>query len=67
MGGILLRLAILTAGFAVMEIGLTGIVTTGSVGDWLVVLAVGLPLIVSGTYGFLTPMLSGSLDERTRR
>ena len=66
MVGLLLRLALLTAGLALTEIALTGVFTSGAPADWLR-LGGGLLLVIAGTYGFLTPLLSGRQHERTRR
>ncbi|MBI3747311.1 MAG: hypothetical protein HY262_00455 [Chloroflexi bacterium] len=56
---LLVRLAILTLGMGVTEIGLTEAFGRGSPGAWALVLAVGFPLIIVGTMGLIGPLLAG--------
>lgn len=56
---ILFRIALLTVGFAVAEIGLPPALATGAIGSWALS-AVGLLLIVSGSAGFIGPLLGGA-------
>lgn len=57
---ILFRVALLTVGLAAVEVGLIPALATGSIGDWVLVLAVGLPLIVAGSAGFIGPLLGAT-------
>jgi L-cystine uptake protein TcyP (sodium:dicarboxylate symporter family) len=65
MASVLVRLVFLTVGLGVTEIALTGIFGSGSLASWLLLIAIGLPLLVGGTLGFLTPMFDVRHDERT--
>lgn len=56
---ILFRLALLTAGLAVVEIGLGNALISGSLLGWGIVLLVGLPLVVVGSAGFIGPLIGG--------
>ena len=59
MAGVLVRLVMLAAGMGAVEIGLGEALVRGSVLGWALVLAIGLPLIVAGSAGFMAPLLSG--------
>ena len=63
MAAVLFRLALLTAGLGLVEIGLGGALASGSLVDWSLVLLVGLPLIVAGSAGFMAPVVG----RRTRK
>lgn len=54
---ILFRIGLLTVGFVAVEVGLRPALVDGSLGSWLLVLLVGLPLIVAGSAGFIGPLL----------
>ncbi len=60
---ILFRIGLLTAGFAAVEVGLGPALADGSLGGWLLVLIVGLPLIVAGSAGFIGPLLGGAVRK----
>ncbi len=59
MAAVLLRLILLAVGLGVVEIGLGSGLVEGSLIGWALVLLVGLPLVVAGTYGFMAPLLGG--------
>lgn len=59
MRSLLVRVAMLTLGMGLTEIGLTDAFTRGSLGAWALVLAVGFPLIIVGTMGLIGPLLAG--------
>lgn len=65
MTAILFRLGLLTAGMAAVEIGLGDALTQGSVGGWMLVLLLGLPLVVAGSAGFMAPLLGGARQKGT--
>lgn len=65
--GLLLRLGLLTVGLGATEIALTGVFSRGGIGDWGLLLLVGLPLLIIGTLGFLIPILGTRTDERTEQ
>ena len=60
---ILFRIGLLTAGFAAVELGLRPALVDGSLGGWLLVLLIGLPLIVAGSAGFIGPLLGGAVRK----
>lgn len=60
---ILFRIGLLTVGFAAVEVGLRPALADGSLGGWLLVLIVGLPLIVAGSAGFIGPLLGGAVRK----
>lgn len=62
---VLFRLALLTMGLAVVEIGLSGALAGWSVG-WAMVLLVGLPLIVGGTAWFMAPLLGRAPQRKSQ-
>lgn len=55
MAAIVFRLIVLALGLGITEIGLSSAVG-GSIGGWLVVLLIGLPLVVAGTAWFMVPL-----------
>lgn len=57
---LLFRIALLTVGFAAVELGLGPALATGSLGGWALVILLGLPLIVAGSAGFIGPLLGGA-------
>ena len=60
---ILFRIGLLAVGFAAVELGLPPALVDGSLGGWLLVLLVGLPLIVAGSAGFIGPLLGGAVRK----
>ena len=67
---LLFRVGLLTAGFAAVEVGLGPALVDGSLGGWLLVLLVGLPLIVAGSAGLIGPLLgarSGKVTPTMRK
>lgn len=60
---ILFRIGLLTVGFAAVEVGFRPAPADGSLGGWLLVLIVGLPLIVAGSAGFIGPLLGGAVRK----
>jgi len=62
---VVFRLLLLAAGMAAVESGLGSVLVEGSVGSWLLVLLVGLPLIVAGSVGFMAPLLGGPRAKGT--
>lgn len=58
---VLFRVALLTVGLAVTEVGLGSALVKGSPASWGLVLLVGLPLLVAGSAGFIGPLLGGSV------
>jgi hypothetical protein len=64
MGAVLFRVALLTVGMAAVEIGLGVALPDGSLVGWGLVLLLGLPLIVSGSAGFMVPLLGGGHKRR---
>jgi hypothetical protein len=63
MAAIILRLLLLAAGMAVMEIGLGSALVEGSAAGWALTLLVGLPLILAGSAGFMVPLLGGARQK----
>lgn len=63
MTDVLLRLILLAAGLGAVEIGLGSALVNGSLASWALVLLVGLPLIVAGSAGFMTPLLGGAKQK----
>ena len=59
MVAVIIRVALLSLGLGIVEIGLGGGIVEGSLAAWALVLLVGLPLIVAGSAGFMTPMFGG--------
>jgi hypothetical protein len=59
MAAVLFRVALLAVGLGVVEIGLGSGLVEGSLVGWALVLLLGLPLVVAGTYGFMAPLLGG--------
>jgi len=57
MGPVLFRLAVLTIGMGLVEIGLTEAVGKGSLAGWGLALLAGLPLVLVGTAGFIGPLI----------
>ena len=60
---ILFRIGLLTVGSAAVELGIGPALAEGSLGAWLLVLLVGLPLIVAGSAGFIGPLLGGAVRK----
>jgi len=56
----LFRILLLTAGLAIVEIGLSGALVAGALTDWALVLLVGIPLVVAGSAGFMVPLLGAA-------
>lgn len=67
MAALLLRLLFLTGGLGVTEIALTGLFGRAGLGDWLLLLVVGFPLLVAGTAGILSPAWGSQAHEGTER
>jgi len=63
---VVFRLLLLAAGMAAVEIGLGSALVEGSIGAWLLVLLVGMPLIVAGSAGFMAPLLGGARAKGAR-
>ena len=63
MSAALLRIGLLTAGMAAIEIGLGPALAAGSFVGWMLVLLVGVPLIVAGSAGFMAPLLGGPISK----
>lgn len=63
MAAVLLRLAAIAGGMGAVEIGLGSALVQGSIAGWLLVLLVGLPLIVAGSAGFMTPLFGASMRK----
>ena len=59
---LMLRIGLLTIGFAAVELGLPPALVDSSVGDWALT-ALGLLLIVAGTAGFIGPLLGGAVRK----
>lgn len=55
---LLVRIGLLTFGFAAIELGLPPALAMGSIGDWALA-ALGLLLLVAGSAGFIGPLLGG--------
>lgn len=62
MTAILFRIALLTLGFAAVELRLPPALSSGAIDDW-VVTALGLVLIVAGSAGFIGPLLGGAVRK----
>lgn len=62
MVALLVRIGLLTFGFAAMELGLPPALSTGSPGDWALT-ALGLVLLVAGSAGFIGPLLGGAVRK----
>ena len=60
---ILFLIGLLAVGFAAVEVGLRPALVDGSLGGWLLVLLIGLPLIVAGSAGFIGPLLGGAVRK----
>lgn len=60
---IVLRIGLLAAGMAAVEVGLGSALIDGSIGAWGLTLLVGLPLIVAGSAGFMAPLLGGAREK----
>lgn len=58
MAAIVLRVALLTVGFAATEVALGSVLIEGSLVDWGL-LAAGSLAIVAGSAGFLMPIVEG--------
>lgn len=63
---LLFRIALLTVGFGVAEIGLPPALATGAIDSWALS-ALGLLLIVSGSAGFIGPLLGGAVRKGESR
>lgn len=66
MAAVLFRLALLVAGMAAVEIGLSDAMVNGSLLGWALTLLIGLPLIVAGSAGFMAPLLGGPIRKGGR-
>ena len=55
MAAILFRLFLVAAGMGALEVGLGAVLTDGSAGSWALTL-VGIPLILAGSAGFISPL-----------
>lgn len=64
MTAILFRIAVLTVGFGVVELGLPPALAMGSIGDWAIT-AIGLLLVIAGSAGFIGPLLGGAVRKGT--
>ncbi|HEX7949586.1 MAG TPA: hypothetical protein VF494_04485 [Candidatus Limnocylindrales bacterium] len=65
MGALVVRLASLTLGLGLTEIGLGDALFRGLATGWLM-LAVGLLMIVAGTAGFIGPLLASGQATKGR-
>ena len=65
MAAVLFRLILLAAGLGAVEIGLGSGLVDGSLAGWALALLVGLPLIVTGSAGFMVPLLGGATQKGT--
>ncbi len=63
MAAVLFRLGLVAVGLGAVETGLGDALVTGSIGGWMLVLLVGLPLIVAGTAGFMAPLFGGAQEK----
>lgn len=63
MTAILLRVGLLTVGFAAVELGIGPALMSGSLGGWALVLLVGVPLIAAGSAGFIVPLLGSTVRQ----
>ena len=63
MAAVLFRLGLLALGMGAVEIGLGDALTSGSPLAWGLVLLIGVPLIVAGSAGFMTPLLGGQAQK----
>lgn len=59
---VLVRIGLLTFGFAAVELGLPPALAMGSAGDWALTV-LGLVLIVAGSAGVIGPLLSGAVRK----
>ena len=66
MAAVLFRLALLVLGMGAVEIGLGDAMVNGSLLGWALTLLIGLPLIVAGSVGFMTPLLGGPIRKGGR-
>jgi hypothetical protein len=65
MAAVLFRLLLLAVGMGAVEIGLGSALVESSLAGWALILAVGLPLIVAGSAGFMAPLLGGPKQKGT--
>jgi len=63
MASVLFRLALLALGMGAVEIGLGDALPSGSLLAWGLVLLIGVPLIVAGSAGFMTPLFGGPAQK----
>jgi hypothetical protein len=63
MAPVLVRLALITLGLAMVELALGPIFAGGSLADWAL-LAVATAVLVAGTAGFMGPLLAGGRNDR---
>lgn len=62
MAALVFRLLLLAGGLGAAEIGLADILAEGSLGGWILLLVLGLPLIVAGLAGVIGPLLGGAIQ-----
>jgi hypothetical protein len=60
---VVFRLLLLASGMAAVEVGLSGGLVEGSISGWALVLLIGPPLIVTGSAGFMAPLLGGVREK----
>lgn len=64
MTALLVRILLLTVGLAAVEIGLGTALRTSDAASWLLVLVVGVPSLIAGSFGFIGPLLGGRPTPR---
>ena len=62
MTALLVRILLLTLGFAAVELGLPPALAMGSIGDWAITV-IGLLLVIAGSAGFIGPLLGGAVRK----
>ncbi len=65
MAALVFRLLLLAAGMGAIEIGLGNALVDRSLIGWGLALLVGLPLIFSGSAGFMAPLFGGAKERGT--
>lgn len=59
---VLVRIGLLTLGFASVELGLPPALAEGMIGSWALT-ALGLVLVIAGSVGFIGPLLGGAVRK----
>ena len=65
MAAVVLRLVLLATGLGVTEMGLANALAESSPGGWALALVIGLPLIITGSAGFMVTLLGGGRQKGT--